>query len=337
MSEAPVSEKTSGEIAASDGSVRRRRFESRNIFRLSNVCVLLYVCINIFLIWSILSWFNYGLLSFEYSILVYGVSLLIALSPVGEWILRLRTGCKPIKREDQKQMIMPLFEEAYAKAKELTPGIPDGIRLYINDDGAPNAFATGRKTICVTRGLLEMPPEQIKAILAHEFGHIAHRDTYMLQCVIVGNFLVYIVVTAVWLLSFIFTTVAKISAVMSRDDGLNIGRGMEIVFTSIAQVLTIVAYRVFMWLWEKLGVILCMKSSRGNEYEADRFSFNCGYGRDLIAAFESFAKQSESPKGVFAILASSHPGLDSRIAKLQELGREADVPKATLVDSGKES
>ena len=42
----------------------------------------------------------------------------------------------------------------------------------MNHDEAPNAFATGRKTICVTEGMLSMPVEQIKATLGHEFGHL---------------------------------------------------------------------------------------------------------------------------------------------------------------------
>ena len=43
------------------------------------------------------------------------------------------------------------------------PLISDSVRLYMNDDESENAFATGRRTICVTRGLLNMPDEVIKA------------------------------------------------------------------------------------------------------------------------------------------------------------------------------
>jgi len=77
-----------------------------------------------------------------------------------------------------------------------------------------------------------------------------------------------------------------------------------------------------MWIWTKLGVLLCMKTSRENEYEADRFSSNCGYNRELIAAFETLAESGEAPKGIFAMLASSHPDFDSRIARLQAHAKE---------------
>lgn len=300
------------------------RHEHRNVFRQSNICILVYILLNICLIWSILSWFTYAWEPLLYSLLLYGFSLLIALSPIGEFILRLQTGCKKIKREDHRQTIMPLFDEVYAKAKGLTPSLPNGIKIYMNADNAPNAFATGRKTICVARGLLKLPPGQIKAILAHEFGHIAHRDTYMLQAVIVGNCIVSAIVTALWIVSLIATTIARAAAICSPKNDLGVGRGMELMFTALAQIAVIIGYKVFMWLWTRLGVLLCMKTSRHNEFEADRFSSNCGYSKELIAAFETLAESSESPKGIFATLASSHPDFDSRIANLQD--HEKHIP-----------
>lgn len=96
-----------------------------------------------------------------------------------------------------------------------------------------------------------MPESQIKATLAHEFGHLAHKDTDLILVVSVGNLIV-------------------------------------------------------------------MKSSRGNEFEADEFSFNLGYGNDLCILLNSIG--NSGAKGLFANLASSHPDKHDRIAKLQELG-----------------
>lgn len=293
--------------------------ETRNIFRPSNICIMIYIVMNILLIWSILSWFTYSLETFGYSLMLYAGSLLIALSPIGEFILRLQTGCKKIKREDIRAAIMPLFEEVYAKAKEITPSLPNNIKLYMNDDPAPNAFATGRRTICFTRGLLRMPEDQIKAILAHEFGHIAHRDTYLLQCVVVGNFIVTVIVTALRIFALIATTIAQ---VVSGSDN-SVGGVVGFVLSSLAKLAVIIGFNVFMWVWTKLGVLLCMKTSRGNEFEADRFSSNCGYNQELIDAFEMLSMTCGSSKGIFAMLSSSHPDFDSRIARLQALAKAA--------------
>jgi heat shock protein HtpX len=54
-------------------------------------------------------------------------------------------------------------------------------RLYLIPSEQPNAFATGRNpehaAVAVTQGLLQhMPPDQVKGVLAHEFGHIKNRD-----------------------------------------------------------------------------------------------------------------------------------------------------------------
>jgi Zn-dependent protease with chaperone function len=54
-------------------------------------------------------------------------------------------------------------------------------RLYTIPSEQPNAFATGRNpehaAVAVTDGLLQqLPPEQVKSVLAHEFGHIKNRD-----------------------------------------------------------------------------------------------------------------------------------------------------------------
>jgi heat shock protein HtpX len=55
-------------------------------------------------------------------------------------------------------------------------------RLYIVDNDQPNAFATGRDpehgALCVTSGLLKrVDDEELAGVLAHELGHIKHRDT----------------------------------------------------------------------------------------------------------------------------------------------------------------
>ena len=138
---------------------------------------------------------------------IYLVSLLVALSPIGEFWLRWQTGCrrKAVKDEEANRILVPLFNEVYDKARELVPNLPNGICLYIGNGEEPNAFATGRKTICAERGVMKLPPEQIKAILAHEFGHIAHRDTYLLQAVVVGNVLVTILVNIIRLAALFCT------------------------------------------------------------------------------------------------------------------------------------
>ena len=55
-------------------------------------------------------------------------------------------------------------------------------KVYITENPQPNAFATGRNpehaAVCVTTGLLEqVSQEELAGVLAHELGHVKHRDT----------------------------------------------------------------------------------------------------------------------------------------------------------------
>lgn len=291
----------------------------KRTMRKSNIPVFIYLVLNIFVIALILSLvIDNGNIPFWKALLIgivlYFVSLLIALSPVGEWILRLQTGCKKIQNDEQRNFIEPIFREVYDKARAQDPSISDSVKLYMNHDEAPNAFATGRKTICVTEGMLSMPVEQIKATLGHEFGHLAHKDTDLILVVAVGNLIVSAFILLFRLaidlvhLLFVFSSVF-----VGGSDGVFgalISTVYHLAMTAVVVGLT--------WIWTKIGVLLVMKSSRANEYEADEFSFRLGYGNELCALLNSFS--GTNANGLFANLVSSHPDKDDRIARLQELG-----------------
>ena len=108
---------------------------ARNIARKSNTSILIYLVLNIFIIAFVVG-VVFGIDSIVVSlltgILLYAVSMTIALSFVGEAILRLQTGCRKIKRQDQLDRIQPIFQEVYAKAKELLEkmGLSDKADYY---------------------------------------------------------------------------------------------------------------------------------------------------------------------------------------------------------------
>ncbi|MGE0729926.1 MAG: M48 family metallopeptidase [Acidimicrobiia bacterium] len=80
----------------------------------------------------------------------------------------------------------PADEREYARLHNLVEGlcIASGLpkpRLYIIDDPAPNAFATGRNpnhaAIAVTTGLLDkMNRVELEGVLAHELSHVKNYD-----------------------------------------------------------------------------------------------------------------------------------------------------------------
>lgn len=287
----------------------------KNLFKRNNIGLIIWMVLNIVLIVAL---FSAGFTSLEGGLLgvgLYFVSMLIALSPIGEWILRLQNGCKKITDMEIANRIEPLFQEVYAQAKMLNPELPSDIKLFISDSEAPNAFATGRKTLCVTRGLLAYSDEHIKGVLGHEFGHLAHKDTDSILVVAVGN----MIVSALFV---IIRVVANISmwcgqfftAVFSRSWG----GVFATIFIALGRVVADFILVLLMRIWNQIGVWLCMSSSRKNEFSADEYSHRCGYGEGLAQVLESFGNGGGAT-GLFAALASSHPNTADRVNKLRAL------------------
>ncbi len=83
------------------------------------------------------------------------------------------------------------FFDFYTVAENLSiaAGIPTP-KLYVIDDGAPNAFATGRDethaVVCATTGLLSlMTRPELEGVIAHELSHIKNRDMLLMTVAVV--------------------------------------------------------------------------------------------------------------------------------------------------------
>ena len=62
------------------------------------------------------------------------------------------------------------------------------VKLFVSDEKLPNAFALGRNTVCVTRGLLNLTsPGDMAGVLAHEAGHLHFGDAGRLAVALTAN------------------------------------------------------------------------------------------------------------------------------------------------------
>lgn len=293
-----------------------------NLFKKNNVGVLIWLILNTALMTIVL-----GLcfedafppnipnfISYFIGAVVYLVTVVIALSPIGEFILRLQTGCRKITRQDYLSRLTPLFNEVYTKAKEKNPELPDDIRFYMSNDSEANAFATGRKTVCITEGMMRYSDEEIKAVLGHEFGHLAHKDTDAILVVSVGNLIVS-AIFVIW--RIVFNLIARFLNICISIGSNSVGAAIAGIITRVCIDWILV---LVMNLWTKLGALLCLHASRKNEYKADEYSLDMGYGYKLCSFLDSLDPSKTSTKGLWATLNSSHPATHDRIAHLQELG-----------------
>jgi heat shock protein HtpX len=111
------------------------------------------------------------------------------------------SGAKPATREQY----FDLWNATENLAK--TAGLPMP-RVYVIDDPAPNAFATGRNAkngvVAVTTGLLRtLDKSELEGVIAHELAHIKHADI-LLQSIVVTLVAVVTLVSDFFLRTFLF-------------------------------------------------------------------------------------------------------------------------------------
>ena len=203
-------------------------------------------------------------------------------------------------------------------------------RLYLIDDTAMNAFATGRDpahaSVAITTGLrAQLTRDQLQGVIAHELSHVRHYDIRyaMLVAVMVG---VLVMLCDVFLRSMWFG--GGRSRSRSRDKGSN---PLQIVLIVVAILLAIIA--------PILARIIQMSISRQREYLADAGAVELTRNPDgLAGALARLSGDQEvlevanrataslyivHPIKKFEARASSmlstHPPIKDRIARLASL------------------
>lgn len=220
------------------------------------------------------------------------------------------TGAKAISREN--------FTELYEIVDNLaiTAGLPTP-KIYVIDDMALNAFATGRNpehgVIVFTRGLLErLNHEEIRGVAAHEMSHIGNRD------ILIGT------------VAVIFTSIiAMISHIMyfggdSRDRGglfLIIGLLMMILAPLIATVLRLAISRKREFLADASGALLTRYpeglASALEKISADAIPVQTATNTTAHLFIANPLKGKSISK-----LFMTHPPVEERIARLRDTDKE---------------
>lgn len=215
-----------------------------------------------------------------------------------------------------------MVEELCAKA-----GLPKP-RIVLIPQESPNAFATGRDpqhaVVAVTQGILKLlSPEELRGVLGHELGHVAHRDI-LIQSVAA------VLASVIVMLANMIQWAAFFGMGRSSD---NEEGGNPLAALVLAMLAPFAA------------TLIQMAISRSREYLADeagaRFSGNPlglagalekleSYGRRIPmqanpATENLFIVNPLSGEGVMGWFAT-HPPIPERVARLREMARH--MPQA---------
>jgi heat shock protein HtpX len=196
-------------------------------------------------------------------------------------------------------------------------------KVYIMDDPAPNAFATGRDPehaiVCATTGLLDiMNDTELEAVMAHELSHVRNYDIRVMM-------IVFGLVSAI---GFIADMMMRMMWFGGGRDNEN--RSSNGIFMVLGIVAAIVAPIV--------ATLVQLAVSRRREYLADSSgALLTRYPEGLADALEKIAKVGSATRhqnsatahlffanplksGMAASLLSTHPPIEDRIAKLRNMG-----------------
>jgi heat shock protein HtpX len=211
-------------------------------------------------------------------------------------------------RTQAEQVVYGAVQEI---AQRLRIQMPE-VWIYQGDD--PNAFATGpsknNSMVAVSTGLLNnMNEQEVRAVLAHEMGHIYNGDMFT-TTVLAGLMNTFVYMISRW----VYRNLAE------RNEALALG-----VYFALQFVLSILAMIPISWF------------SRRREFAADAFAAKV-YGKDsMIAALraidrwvnraqmeygtsDALATMKISGKsGGFMLLFATHPPIEARVAELQRL------------------
>ena len=227
------------------------------------------------------------------------------------------SGARPASREENAHLVNSVEGLAIAA------GIPVP-KIYVIDDTAPNAFATGRNpqhaVICVTTGLMQkLNRVELEGVIGHEMSHIKDYDILFmaLVAVLAGT----VVLISDWLLRSLWWGGRR----RSRNGG-----GNPVVFI-IALAAAILA--------PVIATLIQLAVSRKREYLADaQGALLTRYPDGLASALEKIAADTEPLEaankatahlyiynplrehgGFMNSLFSTHPPIEERVRRLREM------------------
>ena len=226
-------------------------------------------------------------------------------------------GAKQVSQSESPQLY-GVVAELTSKASLPMP------KVYIMENETPNAFATGRNpehaAVAVTTGILRiLSKDELMGVIGHELSHIQHRD-------ILISTIAATMAGAISMLASMARWGAMFGGMRSDDD--NRGGGGNILVVLVVSIFASIA-----------AMLIQMAISRSREYYADEggahlshpLSLSKALGKLEVAAHRIPMQANPSTAHMFIVnplrgggvlsLFSTHPPIEERIARLEEMAR----------------
>lgn len=279
-----------------------------------HIGMYLNFAVNIFVTTAILGVFiGNDQLALGITLLLMACCVGVSFSPVGTWLFRYQYNLQEPNVMERKR-IEPVFQYVYQKALSKSKGLPKDIRWYIHNDDSINAFAVGLHTIGINIGMLNCcRDDEIAAILAHEFAHIAHRDALATTLSVQSNSLALLGKSvAVLAMRVIGTGIGFLFKIISEDE--LVGTIMGFVAKAISWLFDIYISIIF-----TICLAISYASCRKQEYDADWYAAQLGFKKPLIHAFGRFPTERKVSfvADITQMLYGTHPKTEDRIKRLE--------------------
>jgi heat shock protein HtpX len=203
----------------------------------------------------------------------------------------------------------------------ITTGTPMP-KVYIIDDPAPNAFATGRDpqhaSVAATTGILELlDDDELEGVMAHEIGHVQNYDIRV-------SMIVFGLVVAVGFISDILLRLSFFGGRGNNNNGGNpivivLGLAAFIIAPLVAAVVQAAVSRQREYLADATGAM----TTRHPDALASALAKLQAYARPMRRQNSTMAHMwiaDPTKPGLMDRLFSTHPPIADRIARLGKIG-----------------
>lgn len=200
----------------------------------------------------------------------------------------------------------------------ITTGTPMP-EVYIVNDPAPNAFATGRDpdhaVVAATTGLLDMMSDaELEGVMAHELGHVQNYDIRV-------SMIVYGLVVAIGMIADVFIRIAFFSRNNNNPVVLVFGLVAMLIAPLIAGLVQLAISRQREYLADATGAL----TTRHPEALASALHKLGTYGQPLQKQHSSMAHlwiADPLKKSGFMAMFQTHPPVEKRIRRLLDMGSQ---------------